>query len=74
MNEQEIKVHEVLNTTDIDCQQGIFKLIMKSNATSCMVPPFDINFLTCTWHLVTRFQILVFSSPIYVNLVELTML
>jgi hypothetical protein len=63
VNELEVKVHELLNTSDIDCQQGMFKLTMKSNATSCMVPLFDINFLTCTWRLVTRFQILIFSSP-----------
>ncbi len=74
VNEQEVKVHELLNTSYIDCQHGMFKFTMKSNATSCMVPPFDINPLTCTWHLVTRFQILVFSFLKYVKLVELVML
>ncbi len=74
VNEQEVKVHELLNTSDIDCQQGMFKFTMKSNATSCMVPPFDSNPLTCMWRLMTRFQILVFSFFKYVKLVELAML
>ncbi len=33
-------VHEVYNASDLDSQQGMFKLTMKSNATACMAPPF----------------------------------
>jgi hypothetical protein len=46
---------------------------MKSNATSCMEPPFDTNPLTRMLRLVTTSQILVFSFLEYVKLVELAM-
>jgi hypothetical protein len=47
---------------------------MRSNATTCMVPPFDINPLTKMWHLVTTSQILVSSFLEYVKFVELVMI
>jgi len=37
---------ELLNASDLDCQQDMFKLIMKSNGMTCVVRPFDINPLT----------------------------
>jgi hypothetical protein len=46
VNEKEVKVHELLNAKVPNYQQGMFQLTMKSNATSCMVPPFDTNLLT----------------------------
>jgi hypothetical protein len=66
-------VQEVLNVNDLDCQHGMFKLTMKSNATTCMVTPFDTNPLTRIWCLVTRSQILPSNFLEYVKLVELAM-
>jgi hypothetical protein len=54
-------------------QQGMFKLTMKSNTTSCIVPPFDTNLLTHMWIFVTTYQILVSSLFKYVKLAELAM-
>jgi len=51
----------------------MFKLTMKSNAATCMAPPFDLNPLTKMWHLVITFQIFSFSFLKYVKLVELAM-
>jgi hypothetical protein len=73
VNEQEIKVHELLNTNDFNYQQDMFKFTMKSNAASCMKPPFHTNPLTHMWHLVTTSWILVSSFLEYVKLVKLTM-
>ncbi len=39
-------VLEVLNANDLDSQQGMFKLTMKSNVAACMALPFDTNCLT----------------------------
>jgi hypothetical protein len=66
-------VGELFNASDLDYQQGMFKLTMKSNATMCMAPHFDLNLLTKMWHLVTTFQVLSFSFPKYLKLVELAM-
>jgi hypothetical protein len=47
---------------------------MKSNAIAyCMAPLFDTNPLTQMWHLVIKFQILVYSFPEFVKLIELAM-
>jgi len=73
VNEQEVKVHLLLNANDIDCRQGKFKFTMKSNATFFMVPPFDINPLIHMWCLVKTIWILVSSFLEYVKLVELIM-
>ncbi len=43
VDEHEIKVFKFLNVNDFDCQQEIFKHIMKLNATTRMPPPFDVN-------------------------------
>jgi hypothetical protein len=43
---EEIFMYKVLNVNDLDNQQSMFKLTMKSNLTACMVPPFDTNPLT----------------------------
>ncbi len=48
-------MQELLNATNLDYQQDMFKLTMKSNVVACMVPPCDINLLTKMWHLVTTF-------------------
>ncbi len=40
-------VLKVLNANDLDSQQGMYKLTMKS--TACMAPPFDTNPLTIMW-------------------------
>jgi hypothetical protein len=66
-------VYEVFNAGDLDSKQGMFKLIMKSNATTCMAPTFDTNPLTRMWCLVTTFRILVYNFPKYVKLTELAM-
>jgi hypothetical protein len=47
--------------------------MMKSNATTCMVPPFDTNPLTKMWCLVTTSQVLVYNFLEYVKLVEMAM-
>jgi hypothetical protein len=39
-------VPEILNANDLDSQQGMFKLMMKSNVAICMALPFDTNPLT----------------------------
>jgi hypothetical protein len=62
-----------MNVTDLNCQQGMFKLTMRSNEIACMVPPFGIKLLTKMWHFVTTSRILFFSFPEYVKLVELAM-
>jgi hypothetical protein len=42
----EIFVSKVFNAKDLDNQQNMFKLTMKSTIATCMAPPFDINHLT----------------------------
>ncbi len=39
-------VSKVLNANDLDNQQDMFKLKMKSTVAAFMAPPFDINHLT----------------------------
>jgi len=56
-------VPEVLNVSDLDSQQGMFKLMMKLNVAACMAPPFNTNPLTKMWHLVTAFEVLIYSFP-----------
>jgi hypothetical protein len=73
VNEQEIKVHELLNANDFNYQQDMFKFTMKSNATSCTKPHFNTNPLTHMWCLVTTSRILVSNFLEYVKLVKLTM-
>jgi hypothetical protein len=48
VNEQEVKANKLLNANDFDCEQGKFNFIIKSNATSYMVIPFDINHVIST--------------------------
>jgi hypothetical protein len=74
MDAKNVIVQKLLNAIDFDCQHGMFKLTMKSNATTCMVTPFNTNPLTRIWCLVTRFQILPSNFPEYMKLVELAML
>jgi hypothetical protein len=64
---------ELLNANDLNCQQGMSKLIMKSNVVVHMAPPFDLNPLTKMWCLVIISQ--VFSSNFleYVKLTKLAM-
>ncbi len=38
LNGQEVKVLKFLNVGDVECQHGLFKLTMKSNAIACMAP------------------------------------
>jgi len=73
LNGQEVQVFEIFNVRDLEYQQGLFKLIMKSNATTCMGPPFDTNLPTKMWRLMTTFHILITSFPKYVKLVKLAM-
>ncbi len=56
-------VGELLNANDLDCQQDMFKFTMKSNASACMAPPFDLNPLTKMWHLVIISPIFFSSFP-----------
>jgi hypothetical protein len=51
----------------------MFKLTMRSNARTCMVPAFDTNPLTKMWHLVTTFRLLVSNFHEYVKLAKLVM-
>jgi hypothetical protein len=51
----------------------MFKLTIKSNATNCLAPPFDMNPLIRMWRLVTTSCILVTSFPKYVKLAKLVM-
>jgi hypothetical protein len=57
VDDQDMMVGELLNASDLDCQQGMFKLTMKSNEVVCMAPLFYLNPLTKMWCLVTTFQI-----------------
>jgi hypothetical protein len=66
-------VLEVLNASDLDNQQSMFKLMMKSIAIACMAPPFDTNTLIKMWCLVTTFQVLVCNFPQYVKFVKVGM-
>jgi hypothetical protein len=68
VDNQNMMVDELFNVNDFDCQQGMFKLTMKSNVTTCMTPP-----LTKMWHVMTTFQIFSFSFPKYVKLAKLAM-
>ncbi len=67
-------VGELFNASDLDCQQGMFKLTMKSNATTCMAPHFDLNLLNKMWRLVTTSRVLSSSFSKYVKLVELAIM
>ncbi len=71
VDEQEVQMHKLLYATNFDYHQGMFKLTMKSNAATCMVPTFDTNPLT---RIVTTSWILVFSFPEYVKLAKLAMI
>jgi hypothetical protein len=51
----------------------MFKFTMKSNATTCMAPPFDLNPLTKMWRLVTTFRIFFSIFLEYLKLAELAM-
>jgi len=73
VDDQNMMVGELLNSNDLDCHQGMFKLTMKSNAIVCVALPFDLNPLTKMWCLVTTFQILSFNFPDYVKLAKLAM-
>jgi hypothetical protein len=73
VDDQDMMVGELLNVNDLNCQQGMSKCTMKSNATTCMAPPFDLNPLTKMQRLVTTSRILFSSFPEYVKLVELAM-
>ncbi len=66
-------VGELLNASDLDCQQGMFKLTMKSNAATYMAPPFDLNPLTKMRCLVTTFRVFSSSFLEYVKLTKLVM-
>jgi hypothetical protein len=66
-------IGKFFNTHDLDSQQGVFKLTMKSNAIECMVPLFDLNLLTKMWCLLIAFEVLVFRFLEYVKLIELAM-
>ncbi len=46
VDDQDMMVGELLNVIDLNWQQGMSKLTMKSNAVACMTPPFDFNPLT----------------------------
>jgi len=70
---EEIFVYKVLNASNLDNQQSMVKLTMKSNLVACMVPPFDINPLTKMWHLMVASQVLICKFPMYVKLVKLVM-
>jgi hypothetical protein len=69
-----VMVQELLNANDLDYQHNMFKLTMKSNVTTCVIPPFDMNFLTKMQHLETASQILLFNFHEYMKLVELALL
>ncbi len=40
-----VQVHELLNANDLQCQQGMFKLTIKSNAANFLPAPFEMNLL-----------------------------
>jgi hypothetical protein len=46
VDDQDMMVGELLNVIDLNCQQGMSKLTMKSNVITHMTPPFDFNPLT----------------------------
>ncbi len=73
LNGQEVQVFKFLNVGDLECQHGLFKLTMKSNAMACMAPPFDTNLPTIMWQFVTTSHILITSFPKYSKWVKLAM-
>ncbi len=73
LNGVETFVFEVLNASDLDNQQGMFKLMMKSNVIACMAPPFDSNPFTKMWHLVITFRVLICNFLEYVKLAKMAM-
>jgi hypothetical protein len=73
VDDQNMMVGESINANELDCQQGMFKFTIKSNAATCMTPPFDLNPLTKMWCLMTTFQVLSCSFLKYLKLVELAM-
>ncbi len=48
-------------------------LTMKSNVKACMINPFNLNHLINMWCLMKTSCILVYNFPMYVKLVEFTM-
>jgi hypothetical protein len=63
VDDQDMIVGEFLNVSDLDYQQGMFKLTMKSNAVMCMTPPFDLNPLTKMWCFLITSQVFSFNFP-----------
>jgi hypothetical protein len=76
-------VPTILSSWDLDAQQGLFKLTMKSNATQAMVEVVAltsnkvnltiINPLTCMWQVIHASQLLSNVFPRYLKVVEIAM-
>jgi hypothetical protein len=63
VDDQDMMVGELFNANDLDFQQGMFKFTLKSNASTCMAPPFDLNPSTKVWRLMTTSPVLSSSFP-----------
>jgi hypothetical protein len=63
LNGQEVQVLELLNARDLECQQGLFKLTMKSNARACMTPHLTLIFPLGCGDLWQHFAFWLLVSP-----------
>ncbi len=76
-------VPTILLSWDLDAQQVLFKLTMKSNIVQAMVEvvalafdkvnPTNINPLTCMWQVIHASQLLSNVFPQYLKVVEIAM-
>jgi hypothetical protein len=73
VDDQDMMAGELFSASDLNCQEGMSKLTMKSNVAMHMAPPFDFNPLTKMWCLVTIFRIFFSNFLGYVKLIELAM-
>ncbi len=62
-NDQDMIVGELFNANDLDYQHNMFKLTMKSNATMCIAPPFDLNPSTKMWYFLITSWVFPSSFP-----------
>ena len=64
-------VPEMLSTSILDNQQGLFKLTMKASCDSACAPPFNINSLIKLWHTLSHSRHLCKLISEYFKLVEI---
>ncbi len=68
-------VLDVLSSWDLDAQQGLFKLTMKSNASQAIVEvvalatdkvnPQIVNLFICLWNVINAFHLVPYLSKVF---------